>query len=600
MAISTSMVALATTIGIYAMLAIALNIKFGFTGLLEIGHVAFYLLGGYVTALLVLPPAGANPGQIYILGLGLPWIVAIPIAMAVCAIFGAVVSLPAIRLREDFLAITLLGMAFIVQQIFRSERWLANGPRALAGFNRPYNEAFPVPGGGGSLLGIPPDLLSAIAFGLIAGLFWTIAVLLLRRWRSIDASREDGEGVLHLLFALTTLGAGYGAARLAGRGDQRDVVYAGGAGVGVGLVALVLTAALPPTVAQFVVLLLLGSLSLFSWVYAFAALQHYYSEVSLRELGIALGFGLAFLATFVPLVALGSSQSDLLAFAGMLVWVGLLAGYIYGLYWLSGRWDEYGEGTPLIRLVGIAAIVVFLVRYFVLSLLPPASRAPVLKAVFDTLFNVVWLAQFDLGSAVDLLQGQSEVAVTFGYSRFLFAVVVAALVVVYVLSEITIKSPFGRVLKAIREDEDVATALGKNTFLYKVQSMAVGSAIAGLAGALTAIQFQSLTWSIFRIEVTFFALLMVIIGGTANNRGAILGSVIFWGFSRGTTDIAGFFPSAAGSSIRALRLVIIGALLIVILYYRPEGLWGEEHGITEAAQGAPAVESDGGREVSAE
>jgi len=594
MAISTSMVDLATVMGIFALLAISLNIKFGFTGLLEIGHVAFYLIGAYVTALLVLPPPAQSSGQVYLFGAGLPWIVAIPIAMGVCAVFGALVSLPAIRLREDFLAIVLLGMAFIVQQIFRSERWLANGPRALTGYERPLNQAFPVPAAGREgLLGIPPEPLSAIVFGGILAFFVAIAVLLLRRWDGFDD--PDTSPVVAGVFVVTTLGVGYAAARVAGESDASGYRYAAGAGVAVGGAVAVLNFLLQPFLAQFLLLVVLGALSLFSWSYAVVVFRDYYGELSRRELGTGAVLSLLFLATFLPLVLLGSSDNELLGVVGMIGWLALLSGYIYGLYWLAGRWDAYGDGTDFIRVVGVAAVAVFLVRYFVLALVPTLSSRGVLGAVFDFAFNLLWLAKFDLGRIVTILQGGGQpVAVTFGYNRFLFGLVVAAVVVVYVLTEITIKSPFGRVLKAIREDEDVATALGKNTFLFKVQSMAVGSAIAGLAGGLAAIQFGALTWSIFRIEVTFFALLMVIIGGTANNRGAILGAIIFWGFSRGTNDIAGFFPEAAGSSIQALRLVIIGALLIVILYYRPEGIWGEEHGTVEAGEGPPVEGTDDG------
>lgn len=557
MAISGSLVSFGISVGIFGILAVGMNIKFGYTGLLEIGHVAFYLLGGYMTALLVLPPS--SPGQQYILGLGLPWVVAILLASLFAGAIGALVSLPAIRLREDYLAITLLGMAFIVQQLFRSERWLANGPRALAGFERPLNSLFPVPG---------DTLGSAIVFGVLVVLFWMAATYALARLSEITTVDSGREAVVHGVFALTTLGVGYLFGRRARAGAEDvntfDVLVAS---LLVGGIATVVTLVTPDVSNELVALVFVGAFSLFTWAYAYVRIRHYFSKATAFDALYGLGLTTLFFATLAPLVVLGNNQNDTTSAIGMLMTVVFLAVYIYGLVYLSRNWNHYGsDNVDLVSIVGIGAVWLFLVRYFVVSLVTSIQSGGVSTVFLNTFQNLIWLLQFDpnLGIGIE-------------YDRFLFVMVFTSLGLMYYLSETTVNSPFGRVLKAIREDEDVATALGKNTFTYKVQGMAVGSAIAGFAGGLTAIQFQSLTWSIFRIDVTFFVLLMVIIGGTANNRGAILGAVIFWAFSRMTSDLAEFFPTAAGSSIQALRLVIIGALLIVILYYRPEGIWGEKH-----------------------
>ena len=561
MAISSSLVALGTTIGIFALLAIGMNVKFGYTGLLEIGHVAFYLLGAYMTALLVLRPAGQNPGQIYILGLSWPWIPAIIGGVIFAGLIGALVALPAIRLREDYLAIVLLGMAFIVQQIFRSERWLANGPRALAGFERPLTGLFPLPG---------DTALSAILFGIMVFILWTAGTYAMAAVGDIRSTNGMRQRVIHLFLAVTTLGVGYLLARRAHRSDDdpnpRPAILAG---VVMGLVAAVLALATPASLNDGVALITIGVFSLFTWILGGILFSAYYGEFTRRDHLYGLGASLAFLATFLPLVALGRLESPLLSIAGMLATGVLLGVFFYGLYRLAPRWSDFSD-VSMIRIVGVAAVWLFIFRYWIISNLGRITQPNgVATAIGNTIQNVFWLVRFD-----------PNLGVIFGYSRFFFVMVLVTLGIAYYVAEVTVTSPFGRVLKAVREDEDVATALGKNAFSYKVQSMALGSAIAGLAGGLTAIQFQSLTWSIFRVEITFIVLLMVIIGGTANNRGAILGAAIYWGFARGTTDIAAFFPSAAGSSIIALRRVIIGALLIIILYYRPEGLWGEESGVS--------------------
>lgn len=561
MAISSSLVALGTTIAIFAILAIGMNVKFGYTGLLEIGHVAFYLLGAYVTALLVLPPASQNPGQIYILGFGWPWLAGLAGGVVVAGLVGGLVSLPAIRLREDYLAIVLLGMAFIIQQIFRSERWLANGPRALAGFERPLVELFPLPG---------DTLGSAVLFGIVVFVFWTAGTYVLAAIGDVTTAATIREKAVHLLLALTSLGVGYLLARRAHRdGASPRTVPALAAGLVVGAVAAVATFLTPPVMNEGVALLIVGAFSVFTWVLGAVAYSWYYGDLTRRDHLYGVALALVFLAAFVPLVVLGSAPGEVTSMAGLFLTFGLLALVLYGLYRLAGSWSSYSD-VSIIRIVGVSAIWLFLLRYWVLSNLGTVVRAggPA-AALGNTIQNLFWLLRFD-----------PNLGIIFGYSRFLFVGVLAALALTYYLAEVTVKAPFGRVLKAIREDEDVATALGKNTFSYKVQSMVLGSAIAGLAGGLTAIQFQALTWSVFRVEITFIVLLMVIVGGTANNKGAILGAAIYWGFARATTDMAAFFPAAAGSSIVALRRVMIGVLLIVILFYRPEGLWGEESGVT--------------------
>ena len=553
---SSSLVSLTTTIGIFALLAIGLNIKFGYTGLLEIGHVAFYLVGGYTTALLVLPPVPPAE-QMYVLGLGWPWLPALAVGTLTAGLLGALVSLPAIRLREDFLAIALLGIAFIIQQVFRSPnfRWLANGPRALAGFDRPLNDLFPLPG---------DTLASAVLFAGIVFLFYALGTYAMASMHVVSSARSRRERLVHALLAVTTLGVGYLLARLAGRRSGAPTRYAAAAGLVVGGATFAAQLALPTVAHEGLILLVLGPFSVFTWVLG--------AVLTRRDYLIALGLAVAFLLIFLPLVVLGQGQSELLATAGLLASTGLAAVYFYGLYRLADRWSRTSEAS-LVQVVGVGAVWLFLFRYWVVPIVDPLRRGRPGALVAELIQDLFWLMRFD-----------PNLGIIIRYDRFLFVGVLAAVGIAYYVSEVTVTSPFGRVLKAVREDEDVAAVLGKNTFLYKVQGMALGSAIAGLAGGLTAIQFQALSWSVFRVEVTFIVLLMVIIGGTANNRGAILGAAIYWAFAQGTTDIAAFFPTAASSSILALRRVIIGVLLIIILYYRPEGIWGERHETEVAAE----------------
>lgn len=580
MALSSSLVSLGIFVAIYALLALGLNVKYGFTGLLDIGHVTFYLIGAYTTALLVAPPSSTVQFADYMLGWSLSWPLATAIGVAVAAIAGMIVALPAIRLREDYLAITVLGFSVIAQRVVQNERWLANGPRAMRGYPVPLSEYFPMPQpgtepfalftGAGRLVfpRIPIEFfVDEVVFGLLVAVLWTIASYWLARIGTVRSATTYREWAVHLLLAVTTLGVGYWAARRAAgnRASARAPLLAG---VVTGVLATATAVLVGGHIALFA---FLGAFSVFTWLFAAIVVADRYVDVGWRAalLGLALALGL--LATVVPLVYVGGT--DLLRTVGLVLTLGALGAYVYGAYRLGTNWESVAIEAGFVHVVGMAAIWLFLLRYYVLSMIGPVTSDGIVAALTQSIQNVVWLLRW------------TNQGVTFGYSRFQLVLFVGLVGAVYYLAETTVTSPFGRVLKAVRDDENAATALGKNTFAYKVQAMMLGSGMAGLAGALIAINFGALKYLMFAPRVTFTAFLMVIIGGTANNRGAILGAAVFWVFQSATTDLKGFFPSSAAARISALRLAVIGALLIVILYYRPGGVMGEEETAVEDVRG---------------
>jgi hypothetical protein len=99
---------------------------------------------------------------------------------------------------------------------------------------------------------------------------------------------------------------------------------------------------------------------------------------------------------------------------------------------------------------------------------------------------------------------------------------------------------------------------------------------------------QGLTFTTFAPRVTFIALLIMFLGGAGNNKGMILGAALFWAFQQATTQLASFFPPAVRVNIQAFRLVVVGVLFLVVLYYLPEGLLGRDD---------RAAATDGGRDV---
>jgi branched-chain amino acid transport system permease protein len=153
--------------------------------------------------------------------------------------------------------------------------------------------------------------------------------------------------------------------------------------------------------------------------------------------------------------------------------------------------------------------------------------------------------------------------------------------IVYLL----MKSPWGRVLKAIREDEDAVRSLGKNVFSYKMQSLILGGVIGSLGGFIYGLAFASVQPDIFGTETTFFAYTIVILGGAARVFGPVVGSMIFWvllvlvnGVLSGAVE-SGLITFMDITQVGPFRFLLVGLGLILLLVYRPQGIFGDKREI---------------------
>ena len=164
-----------------------------------------------------------------------------------------------------------------------------------------------------------------------------------------------------------------------------------------------------------------------------------------------------------------------------------------------------------------------------------------------------------------------------GNSPWLMLVVVlAALGLVFWASDRAYRSPWGRVLRAIREDEPATMAAGKNVLWFRLQAFIVGSMMMGLAGALYAHFVGFISPEAFQPEfATFIVWVMLIAGGSGNTRGAIVGALVIWGIWSGTELLTNRLPMVWITRASPLRLLLIGLLLQGILLIRPEGLLPE-------------------------
>ena len=156
------------------------------------------------------------------------------------------------------------------------------------------------------------------------------------------------------------------------------------------------------------------------------------------------------------------------------------------------------------------------------------------------------------------------------------------LIICFVVVRLLTNSPYGRVMRAIREDEIAAEALGKNRAKCRAQVLALGSALAGVAGGLYAQYIQFIDPYMFMPMVTFTVWMMVLLGGPANNLGALLGAALVMLFDRGV-NIAKDYLTFAIDPMN-LQYILFGVLIVLVLLYRPQGLLRESQVMTKAKE----------------
>jgi branched-chain amino acid transport system permease protein len=155
----------------------------------------------------------------------------------------------------------------------------------------------------------------------------------------------------------------------------------------------------------------------------------------------------------------------------------------------------------------------------------------------------------------------------------LFIVVWVTALIATVLLHFATKSPWGRVLRAVREDEDAARALGKNTLAYKLQSLAIAATLGALAGFFVAINLNFLTPEAFLPAFTFIGFAVLVLGGLANYWGVAAGAIVMWTILEGTRFID--LPISAEREA-AVRFMIVGLVLILLMAFRPQGMFGKK------------------------
>ena len=158
----------------------------------------------------------------------------------------------------------------------------------------------------------------------------------------------------------------------------------------------------------------------------------------------------------------------------------------------------------------------------------------------------------------------------FSENNYFLILVIICAILVYFLSEFITKSSFGRVLKAIREDEKAIQVFGYNTLFFKLTIFVIGAMISSVAGAFYASYITYVDPTSFALSESIFILAVIILGGLANNKGAMIGAVCLVILPEILRFVG--FPSDIAAQ---MRQVTYGLILVLLMLYRPQGLMGE-------------------------
>jgi ABC-type branched-subunit amino acid transport system permease subunit len=159
-----------------------------------------------------------------------------------------------------------------------------------------------------------------------------------------------------------------------------------------------------------------------------------------------------------------------------------------------------------------------------------------------------------------------------------WSVVIIACLVVWLL----MRSPWGRVLKGIREDENAVRSLGKNVYAYKMQALVIGGVLGSLAGIIFTLPRGAVQPANYATELTFFLYTCLLLGGLATVLGPVIGAMIFWvvlsltqGLLYGAIEV-GAITFLSNAQAGQLRYILVGVALMLLMVFRPQGVLGNK------------------------
>jgi neutral amino acid transport system permease protein len=302
---------------------------------------------------------------------------------------------------------------------------------------------------------------------------------------------------------------------------------------------------------------------------------------ALAALGLAMHFGFAGLlnfgiAGFMAVGAYGYAIS-VLTF-GLPWWLGMIMGVVASVIFALIL------GIPTLRLRGDYLAIVTIAAAEILRLLFLTTAFEPVTGSADGLFGYNAAGGFaeanpfpvgDYGFGPWTYNEQTLWVLVFG--------LIVLSVAVFLLWAL-MRSPWGRVIKGIREDEDAVRALGKNVFAYKMQALVIGGVFGALGGIVLATS-ANVSPGVYVTSLTFFLWTALLLGGAATIFGPVLGSIIFWVLQAFLTNVlpalaeSGILP-VSGIQAATLRYVLVGLGLMLIVIYRPQGIFGDKREMT--------------------
>ncbi|WP_376094542.1 branched-chain amino acid ABC transporter permease [Roseomonas sp. CCTCC AB2023176] len=243
----------------------------------------------------------------------------------------------------------------------------------------------------------------------------------------------------------------------------------------------------------------------------------------------------------------------------------------------------WAAGAALGALAGAAmAVVVARLRGDYLAIVT-LGFAEVIRLVAS---NEIWLTNGTDG--ISGIPGPLRGTVPPGTFNLVFLGLVWGVVAVaFVVAARLSHSPFGRVLRAVREDEDVAAVAGKPVLWFKVRAFAIGAAVIGLSGALYAHYNAFIAPEAFAPLLTIYVVLALTAGGVGSMRGAVVGAILLLLLIEGTRFVAGAMPGVTPVQKAALREGVIALSLILLLRFRPNGVIPERTRVLAQAKETP-------------
>lgn len=301
---------------------------------------------------------------------------------------------------------------------------------------------------------------------------------------------------------------------------------------------------------------------------------------ALAALGLAMHFGFAGLLNFgiAAFMAIGGYgyAISILTF-GLQWWQGILVSLVASVVFALIL------GIPTLRLRGDYLAIVTI------------AAAEILRLLFLTnaFVDVTGSADGLSGYHTSFRAANPFPEGSYGFGPWTYTAVelwvlvigIIALIVCVALLLLLMNSPWGRVIKGIREDEDAVRALGKNVFGYKMQALIIGGLFGTMGGVIYALP-ASVNPGVYVTSLTFFVWTALLLGGAATIFGPVLGAVIFWVLQAFLSNVlpqlvtSGVLPFISSIQASTIRFILVGVGLMLLVIYRPQGILGDKKELT--------------------